>query len=618
MVCADWAWLAFCVWAAYGLRLSELWPSSYLYDARWLFFVLPTAGVAVLWSLGLYRSVARFMGAKATLAVVKGALIIAVISYPLSFLFNDGVTPRSFPIIFGLVAFMGIAGMRFAIRTAYYWLLGRQIEKAPVLIYGAGGAGVQLASAVDLGGEYYPIGFVDDDRALHGRTVMGLNVYPPSQIGELIERTGTRLMLLALPSEEPNTRRRIIERLASYPIQVKTMPSLTEIIAGEALTQLRNVEVEDLLGRDPVPSVPDLISRSLKNRTVMVTGAGGSIGSELCRQAVSGGAKCIVLFEQSEYALYQIEQELSLMCHRLGNDTCIIPILGSVVDRFRISQVFKRYKVHVVYHAAAYKHVPLVEHNVLQGVKNNTLGTLAVAEASLHAGVERFILISTDKAVRPTNVMGATKRLAELVVQDLAKRSKGTCFSMVRFGNVLGSSGSVVPLFKRQISEGGPVTVTHPEITRYFMTIPEAASLVIQAGSMAQGGDVFVLDMGEPVRIADLAKRMIHLMGKTVQGEKDNELSGVEICFTGLRPGEKLYEELLVGEDVAPTEHPKILRANESSLEPEKIQSLLADFERIIDTNQAGAARDLLEMSVVGFHPKDSNLDLLSETPYAV
>jgi FlaA1/EpsC-like NDP-sugar epimerase len=433
-------------------------------------------------------------------------------------------------------------------------------------------------------------------------------------VGRLIEEQGVTHVLLALPSANRNDRRRILEQLSEHAVHVKTIPSMPELVSGESLEALRDIDPEDLLGREPVPPIEHLIASSIRDKVVLVSGAGGSIGSEICRQVLRNQPRMLLLYELSEFALYTIEQELSATVRQEGLELPIIPLLGSVLDAPRVERVISHFQVQTIYHAAAYKHVPLVEHNIFEGVRNNALGTRVMAQAALQAGVERFVLISTDKAVRPTNVMGATKRLAELIIQSLAAAGKGkTVFSMVRFGNVLGSSGSVVPLFRQQIQAGGPVTVTHPDITRFFMTIPEAASLVIQAGSMAEGGDLFVLDMGQPVKIVDLARRMIQLMGYEVRCP-ENPAGDIAIEFTGLRPGEKLYEELLIGENVVGTEHPKIMRAHEERLTEAQLEAVLAGLEAAMQQGDCETGRQWLQQAVSGFKPAAPIVDWLQKS----
>ncbi len=611
MVLADLIALPLALWSGYALRLAEWWPVSYMQEAWLLFMLVPLAGVFIFMRLGLYRAIVRFMGAQAILAVCKGVVFLAVLLWLAAVWLQVNPFPRSVPINFALAALVYVGGSRLLVRSYYHWLLRNYIEKEPVLIYGAGGSGVQLATALGSGAEYLPVGFLDDNSASWKSTVNGLPVYDPADLKNLIDEHSIKHVLLALPSISHSQRKIILENLADYSVHVKTVPNMPDIISGEAVDSLRDVEPEDLLGRDAVPPIPALISRSIAQKSVLVSGAGGSIGSEICRQVIKHRPRSLVLYEMSEYALYLIEKELTEALAASKQDVSIYPVLGNVLDESRVSRVLEHFDIETIYHAAAYKHVPMVEHNIFEGIRNNSFGTKVIAQAAQTKGVERFVLISTDKAVRPTNVMGATKRLAELVLQDLASRSDKTVFSMVRFGNVLGSSGSVVPLFRKQINEGGPVTVTHPEITRFFMTIPEAASLVVQAGSMAKGGDVFVLDMGQPVKITELAERMIKLMGFEIKSSESPD--GIEIAFSGLRPGEKLYEELLIGEDVIGTEHSKIMRAQEEMLDQSELNVLLAEISEAIENEDSRQARSLLEGSVAGFKPSSPVVDWLQK-----
>jgi len=614
MVLADFVVLPLALWSAYALRLADWWPIELMSHNWWMFICTPVVGLLIFMRLGLYRAVVRFMGAQAILAVVKGVALLALMMWSVAFFFQLSAFPRSVPINFALAALVYVGGSRLLVRNYYHWLIRHYAEKESVLIYGAGGAGVQLAVALSGGKEYVPVGFLDDDSSLWGSIVSGLRVYDPKQLEEVIDQYRVTHVLLALPTVDKDSRKRILESLAEYPVHVKIVPAMPEIVSGESLDSLREVEPEDLLGRDPVPPVQSLLQASIQDKVVLVSGAGGSIGSEICRQVIKSNPAALVLYEMNEYALYAIEQEISRLVASLDTNLAIYPVLGSVADYDRVSKIISRFEVQTIYHAAAYKHVPIVEHNFFEGVKNNAFGTKVIAEAANELNVERFVLVSTDKAVRPTNVMGATKRLAELILQSLAASGSQTVFSMVRFGNVLGSSGSVVPLFRKQIDEGGPITVTHPDITRYFMTIPEAASLVIQAGSMAKGGDVFVLDMGESVKIVDLARKMIMLMGYEVKsGDKAD--GDIAIEFTGLRPGEKLYEELLIGDEVVGTEHPKIMRANEERLSDEVLNSLLDKIKLAHTSGDVFKARELLIQSISGFQPSSGVVDWLGEKP---
>lgn len=611
MILADLLALPLALWSGFALRFAEWWPQPYMSNFWWLFIITPLVGVFVFARLGLYRAVVRFMGVQALWAVVKGAALLALLMWAGVFFFGIVGFPRSVPVNFALVTLIYVGGTRLLVRAYYQWLIKHYADKEPVLIYGAGGAGVQLAVALNNGREFYPRAFIDDDYKLWGSVVQGLKVYPPHDAVGVLQRHGIARVLLAIPNANKQQRKKVLDLFVDQPVHVQTVPSMPEIVSGEAsVDQLREVELEDLLGRDPVPPREELLAASIQGKVVMVTGAGGSIGSELCRQIVRIQPRLLLLYEISEFSLYSIEQELNQLIQQEKLNTRVLALLGSVCNRARLEAVLARYDVATLYHAAAYKHVPMVEHNVFEGIRNNVLGTQVVSESALRFSIERCILVSTDKAVRPTNVMGATKRFAELILQDLASRSESTIFSMVRFGNVLGSSGSVVPLFRKQIAAGGPVTVTHPEITRFFMTIPEASLLVIQAGSMAKGGDVFVLDMGEPVKIEHLAKRMIQLTGLEVKDEEHPE-GDIEIAFTGLRPGEKLYEELLIGDNVSGTQHPKIMRAEEETLTRPQIDEflqLLAAAEQELD---CWKARAVLEMAVGGFKPSSDVVDHL-------
>ena len=605
LVAFDTLALTLALWSGYALRLADLWPTSYLKAAIPLFIATPIIGVIIFTRLGLYRAVIRFFSGQAVLAVLKGVTVLALTLYSISALLEINSFPRSVPINFALASLVYVGGSRLAVRHYYHWLIGHSAGKEPIIIYGAGSAGVALATALLRGKEFEPKAFVDDDKALWGRTMQGIAINNPDTLATTIEKNKASQLLIALPTATISERQLVLNKVAKLPVKVKVMPSMPEIVDGE-LPKLRDVQIEDLLGRDPVPPLPGLIEQSLENKNVLVTGAGGSIGSEIARQAILGGAKTLVLYEQSEFSLYTIERELNT-----ASTQCkVISILGSVVDQARLYKALHTYQINTVYHAAAYKHVPLVEHNIAEGVRNNTLGTLHAAKSAIDAQVERFVLISTDKAVRPTNVMGATKRAAEIVLQNLNRQKHDTILSMVRFGNVLGSSGSVVPLFTKQIKSGGPITVTHKDINRYFMTIPEAASLVIQAGSMAKGGEVFVLDMGEVVKITDLAEKMITLMGYSVQNT-DNPEGDIAIHFTGLRPGEKLYEELLIGDNVSGTEHAKIMMAEEHFPTEQQLDEALPQMKQAIEQNNSKGLRNELNKLVQEFQPANLDVDWL-------
>jgi FlaA1/EpsC-like NDP-sugar epimerase len=563
------------LWLAHLIRFEAVAHASQV-SVR-LFVVAAMSALIVNPLLGLYRTVVRFQGPQVGFHALASALASMILVGAASFTLVG--TPLGWGVlsIYALLTVLYLAGSRFLARYLFFRFRNtRQVSR--VAIYGAGDAGSQLSSMLLGDASFLPVLFVDDKAALRGSRINGIRVISPAELPAAIADLGIDRILLAVPSASRYRRREILSKLEPLGIHVQSMPDLREIIAGNArIDELREVDVNDLLGRDPVPPDVALFESCIRGKSVLVTGAGGSIGGELCRQILKVSPKRLILLEMSELALYSIERELSDLLRREGLSVEIVPLLGNAHHRHRMRDVLASYKVQTVYHAAAYKHVPIVEHNVVEGIHNNVVSTWYTAEAALEAGVETFVLISTDKAVNPANVMGATKRMAELVLQALQQRTTATRFCMVRFGNVLASSGSVVPLFREQIRMGGPVTVTHPDVIRYFMTIPEAAQLVIQAGSMATGGDVFVLDMGRPVRIDDLARRLISLMGFTVR-DAANPDGDIEIKYTGLRAAEKLYEELLIGSNVAGTHHPMILRAMEHSIPWERMNLLLVDL----------------------------------------
>ncbi|NMH65606.1 polysaccharide biosynthesis protein [Shewanella salipaludis] len=606
-VTVDSFFLVTAFWASLLVRLdavSVLANSSY-----WLLIalVVPISVIGFV-KLGLYRAVLRYMGLQALTAIILGVAAsttaLVLVSY-----YAELDLPRTVPIIYAAFALVFVGGTRAMVRS----LVGSGMKRIgePVIIYGAGVSGRQLVTALVQSHEYYPFAFVDDDRTLNGTVIQGVHVHSPSIIRKLIKQKAATKVLLAIPSASRARRQEILTLLEPLAVQVLTLPAMADLVSGNKLySDIKEVEIDDLLGRDAVAPRNDLMSANIKNKVVMVTGAGGSIGSELCRQILKQSPKKLVLFELSEFGLYSIERELSATAQDLGLDIEILPMMGSVQRENRVRAVMEAFKVQTVYHAAAYKHVPLVEHNVVEGVRNNIFGTLYTARAAIVARVETFVLVSTDKAVRPTNVMGTTKRMAELVLQALSKEINQTRFCMVRFGNVLGSSGSVVPLFRKQIANGGPVTVTHPEITRFFMTIPEASQLVIQAGAMGKGGDVFVLDMGKSVKIVDLAAKMIRLSGFEVKDDKHPD-GDITIAFSGLRPGEKLYEELLIGDDVTGTEHERIMTANEVCLSWKELESILNRLDKACHEFNHEVIRDILVTTPTGFNPTDGICDLV-------
>lgn len=603
MLLADGMALPLCTLIAAWLvpRQAGMWPS-------WILIVPLVAGLPILNVCGFYRSVVRFMGIELIVAAFKSVSVTSGVLVLSLLVFENWPTALRAGAAFWLLGMVYVAGSRMVVRLL---LRSRRISGDRVIIYGAGDAGAHLSSAIGTRGEFTLVGFVDDNPALHGAVINGLEVYAPASLSHLIQEFELSRVLLALPTVSRRRRQEIINRLERLPVHVQTMPDINDLISGNArVDEIREVDIADLLGRDTVPPVPELLGACIAGKNVMVTGAGGSIGSELCMQIASLRPKRLILLEVSEAALYTIDQSLSELRKQEGLDIEIVSLIGSVQHEPRMREVLTTYDVHTVYHAAAYKHVPLVEQNMIEGIFNNVFGTLRTAEAAAGTGVESFVLVSTDKAVKPTNVMGATKRCAELVLQSISERQSATRFSIVRFGNVLASSGSVVPLFREQIRSGGPVTVTHPDIYRYFMTIPEAASLVLQAGSMATGGDVFVLDMGQAVRISDLAEKMIHLMGLTVRDE-DNPDGEIELEYTGLRPAEKLYEELLIGNNVMGTEHRRIMRAEEDFLPWAELKPLLNDLWQACQALDCGAARRLLLKIVVGYSPTAEVEDLV-------
>ena len=595
---------------AYWTRLGKITS----FDNHQIWLALSCTLVVTLIAfikLGLYRAVLRYISFKALAMIATGALISSISLVLFSF-FIDSFIPRTVPLIYFSYVFLLCGGVRMLVRYYIGLLLDKNNES--VLIYGAGSNGQQLAVMLKHAYRYHIRGFIDDNAKLHGTYLLGNKIFSPKDISKLVQKYNIKVILLAIPSASRSERKTIIDSLIPLKIKVQTIPDMEEILQGNAkIDELREVKIEDLLGREPVLPNQELLQKNILNKTVMVTGAGGSIGSELCRQIILNHPKTLILFELSEFSLYSIHQELLEVVKRNNLSTKIYPILGNVQDIERLDRVLDHFNVDTIYHAAAYKHVPLVEYNIIEGIRNNIFGTYNVAKCAADHNVKSFVLISTDKAVRPTNTMGASKRMAELCLQALSDQLKNsqTCFSMVRFGNVLGSSGSVIPLFRKQILKGGPITVTHPDIIRYFMTIPEAAQLVIQAGAMAKGGDVFILDMGDPVRIVDLAKNLIQLSGLSVKDE--NNLKGdIEITYTGLRPGEKLYEELLIGGDnVRKTEHSRIMTAEEHYLPFDQLSSVLVQLEQACKYADYMSIREILLNAPTGFNPTTEIVDVL-------
>ena len=626
-------WMA--LWLAFLVRLGIDEMAEPVRVHVWLFVSAPVVAIPIFIRFGMYRAVMRYFGNDALIAIGKAvslsALLLAVLVYWHSN--HSAIVPRSIVFNYWWLSLVLIGGLRLVMRQYFLgdWFAARQHVPfakrdnglPKVAIYGAGAAGNQLIAALRIGRAMRPVAFIDDDESIEGRIISGIQVYRSKDIQKMIDITGVEEILLAIPSATRARRREILSLLENYPLHVRSVPGFMDLASGRVkVDDIQEVDIADLLGRDAVPAQNDLLAHCITGMVVMVTGAGGSIGSELCRQILLLKPKALLLFEHSEFNLYSIHGELEQRINRESLSVRLVPFLGSIRDQKHLFDTMSIWRVDTVYHAAAYKHVPMVEHNIAEGISNNVIGTLNTAQAALLANVSNFVLISTDKAVRPTNVMGSTKRLAEMVLQALSgevapvlfrdsanvARVNKTRFTMVRFGNVLGSSGSVIPLFHKQIQAGGPLTVTHPKITRYFMTIPEAAQLVIQAGSMGQGGDVFVLDMGEPVRIASLAEKMIHLSGLSVRSEK-NPNGDIAIEFTGLRPGEKLYEELLIGDNVSPTQHPMIMTANEDYLNWEQLKEELSALCKAAAEEDFIRVRQLLRELVSGYSPECEIVD---------
>lgn len=626
-------WIA--LWLAFAVRLGIDEMDSPVRDHLWLFASAPLVAIPLFIRFGMYRAVMRYFGNDALITIIKAVSLSSLILAALIFwrANTQAIVPRSIIFNYWWLSLVTIGGLRLAMRQYFLgdWFaaarhvpfVGRDDGLVKVAVYGAGAAGNQLVAALRMGRVMRPVAFIDDDSGIADRVISGLQVFKPSSIQKMIDITGAQEILLAIPSASRGRRREILGYLEGFPLHVRSVPSVMDLASGRVkVDDIQEVDIADLLGRDAVPAQCELLERCISDQTVLVTGAGGSIGSELCRQIISLHPKILLLFEHSEFNLYNILSELEQRVAREALPVRVLPILGSIRNQGQLLDVMKTWRVDTVYHAAAYKHVPMVEHNIAEGVLNNVIGTLNTAQAALQSGVANFVLISTDKAVRPTNVMGSTKRLAEMTLQALSREQapvlfgddnnvsyvNKTRFTMVRFGNVLGSSGSVIPLFHKQITGGGPLTVTHPKITRYFMTIPEAAQLVIQAGSMGLGGDVFVLDMGEPVRIIELAEKMIHLSGFSVRSEK-NPHGDIAIEFTGLRPGEKLYEELLIGDNVVATQHSMIMSANEDFLEWSVLKGRLSSLLAAVHQGDYAAVRQLLRETVSGYTPDSEIVD---------
>ncbi|CAM2066307.1 Polysaccharide biosynthesis protein [Sulfidibacter corallicola] len=599
-------WVA--LWAAFAMRL-DTWLPKYFFFYLDIWGFVPFLTIPVLYYLGVYNAVIRYLSPHFLVPILRSACI-AVLMFAGVAIMNHIQIPRMIYIFYCANVAILMGGVRLLAKLYLPDVSYLECRKQKIALYGAGKAGTQVAHALQGSSEYRVVAFFDDNVEIQGWEILGIRVFPPHQLEEVVERFQIDELVLCIPSASRCRRREILESIDKIQdVKMKILPGIPNIVSGQVrVDDIREVEIEDLLGRDPVEPKIELLREGITDRTVLVSGAGGSIGSELCRQILDQHPAQLVLLEANEYGLYSIEKELRARMSP-GDEVNIVSVLGSIVDGKRCQRVMEAYGVQSIYHAAAYKHVPIVEQNLSEGIRNNIFGTLEFALAAEAAKVERFTLISTDKAVRPSSAMGATKRFAELILQGLNRRGSTTEFSMVRFGNVLGSSGSVIPLFRRQIRTGGPVTVTHPEMTRYFMTIPEAAQLVLQASAMASGGDVFVLDMGEPVKIMDLARKMIHFSGLSIRDEETGE-GDIQILFSGVRPGEKLYEELLIGKSALPTEHPRISRAEEECLEWKRLEGYLKELRYALESCDAKAARAALMRSIPSYSPsQDAHFD---------
>ncbi len=584
------------LWLAFSLRLGDLWPAEYLYPSWWLFVTVPLITTPILIKFGMYRAVLQYTGIRVITSAFKATSITCLFIGFLVFILAIAYLPRSVLPIFWFISNVALITTRFLFKGLLYSWDSFVNERKQTIIYGSGEAGVQLVESLKKSSEYAPVAFIDDDTTKQGTIINYIEVYPFQMLNTLIKEKKAKVLLYAIPSSSPIRRTEILKKLTSYPIEVKTLPSVENLVDGNiSIDNIRHVDVEDILERDTVEPKQSLLKRNIANKNILITGAGGSIGSELSRQIKKLSPKKIVLYDHSEFSLYNIHQELT-------NDSSveIVPMLATVVNYKQLTNIMNEHNIQTIYHAAAYKHVPMVEMNVIEGVYNNVIGTYYVAKAAMENNVENMVLISTDKAVRPTNIMGASKRFSELILQAMSDQDIGTCFSMVRFGNVLDSAGSVVPLFRKQIKAGGPVTVTHRNITRYFMSIPEAVQLVLQSGAMAKGGDVFILDMGEPIKILDLAYKMIHLSGLQPI-DNQNPDGDIKIEFTGLRPGEKLYEELLIGNNVVQSEHPRIMQATEEKLSIEIIEECIYEIRESRKEQSEKRIKSMLYKYVSGY-----------------
>jgi len=596
MLLIDFCTIIFALYFAFALRIGEFWPSEYIFQSYWIFLLVPVVTIPLYIKLGLYRAVLQYMGLKVVSATFQATTISCLVIGFLMMFFRESNLPRSVIPIFWFISNILIITSRFLFQGILYSWDNKINSRKPTIIYGAGNAGVQLLDNLKKSTVYAPIAFIDDDKQKHGTILNYIEVYSLDQIQQLISKKSAKILLLAIPSLSKARKKQIIKQLSDFPIQVSVLPSVEKIIDGKvSLDDIQHVDVVDVLGRKIVMPKDKLLRSNITEKNILITGAGGSIGSELSRQIFHLEANKIVLLDNSEFNLYSIQQEFE----QLQSKTKIVSALCTVTNYYQLKNLILEHEIHSIYHAAAYKHVPLVEINPISGVYNNVIGTYNLSRISHELNIERMILVSTDKAVRPTNIMGASKRLSELILQSFSEESK-CCFSMVRFGNVLDSAGSVVPLFRKQIKSGGPLTVTHKDVTRYFMSIPEASQLVIQAGAMAQGGDVFVLDMGKSIKIIDLAYKMIHLSGLTPVDEKNPD-GDIKIAFTGLRPGEKLYEELLLGDNVVKSDHPMIMRAIEEKITMDEVLDCVRIIKDARKDQDAEIVKSLLLKYVNGY-----------------
>ena len=599
MISADVFFLVFAIWLSFALRLGVIW-SDQMQSNLWIFVFIPLVSIPIFIKLGLYRSVLKFMGTKIIVTAFQAITVASLILGFAMMIFREADMPRTVILIFWFVSSILVVVGRVMFKGLLYSWDNFVNNRIPAIIYGAGSAGAQLVESLRKNHHYAPVAFIDDDESKHGTLINFTKVYAFKSLKNSILKRNAKIVLLAIPSLTANGKRDLLKKLSKYPIEVKLLPSLSSLVEGKvSIESIRHVEVQDILGRVPVAPKSKLLKKNIKDKNVLISGAGGSIGSELCRQIINLKPKKIILFDHCEFNLYSIDHELNLLQYV---DCEIITVLSDVTNMNMVESVISKNNIHTIYHAAAYKHVPMVEKNIAEGVFNNVIGTYNLALCANNHAVENMVLISTDKAVRPTNVMGASKRFSELILQALNSEKTKTCFSMVRFGNVLDSAGSVVPLFRKQIKEGGPVTVTNPNVTRYFMSIPEAVQLVLQAGAMARGGDVFVLDMGEPVKILDLAYRMIYLSGLSPVTSENPE-GDIKIVFTGLRQGEKLYEELLIGNDVIQSQHPQIMQAKEASFSWPEIQEAINSIIKHHKNLDDDEIKKLLIEKVEGYKP---------------